>query len=264
VAIVGVLAICAAGCGSESPAGTGSEDGGTDGEPDPTEEGGADGGRMDAAPDGPIFTGYCATVSPKPRFCDSFDDGVLANGWDQQTVLNGQLTLETGMFRSGPASLAVDTGMLMMMENANVSLRTTVGGAGNRVRFAVSVYFSQVTFAQGVFGFATVDVSATHYFNLWLRDLNATPAAVLEELDGATVTRNVLTSLPAAQIWSRLEVDLDLAGGTGTLKWDGATAWSGAIAAKPALDPTIRIGAVYVNGPAPAFSALYDDLVLDF
>lgn len=221
-------------------------------------------GGLDAAPDAPKPTGYCATVSPAPRFCDSFDDGDAANGWQVSTVSNGQLSLETGMFRSGPASLAVDTPLITSSSNANVSLRTTVNGSGNRVRFAVSAYFSGVTFAQGAFGVATVDVSSSHYFTLWLRDVDASPTAVLEELDGSTRTRNVLTSLPAAQTWTRLEIDLDLGAGTGKMTWDGATAWSGAIAAKPALDPTIRIGAVYVNGPAPAFSALYDDLVLDF
>lgn len=270
MAVAAVLsAACGMACGSTTEA---VETPPADAAPDPPDATEVDAGTKeedastDVRMDAPVFTGWCASLSPTPRFCDSFDDGVLANGWDQLTVIPGSsASLETLEFRSSPASFLVDVPTLPAQTIGNVHLRTTIAGTGTRARFGVSGYFSQTTFASGAVAIATIDVTDTHWFTLWLRDMTGASGASLEETVGATITRHPLTTEPPAGGWTRIDVDLDLAAGTATVRFDGTVALDAAsITQGAATNPTIRVGAVYAYGPLVPFSALFDDLVLDF
>ena len=64
----------------------------------------ADGSDSDAS-----ASTFCASLAPKPTFCADFD-GVddVASGWTRlETVREGSITLDSLVFRSGPASARV-------------------------------------------------------------------------------------------------------------------------------------------------------------
>ena len=221
----------------------------------------------DAAPDAPVTKGFCASLAAKPRFCDDFDDADLKNNWDVATIVNGDGDLDPTDATSPPASFAVETAPLGNGQAANVHLRATATGAPTgHVKLTFSVRLATTTFTQGVVAIATLDVSQTHFFTLYLRDGDPTaPAATLEETTASGTTRHLLTKVPPANTWTRATIDLDLGASKASVFWGADEALDAvAITPGPALDPTIRIGAVYVFGPADAVSARFDDVVLDF
>ncbi|MCW5833734.1 MAG: hypothetical protein KIS78_15125 [Labilithrix sp.] len=279
---VGVLALLAAGvagavvqglwaCGgaSDGPPGAGEADAAELEEAStPIEEAGPatpDAG-ADAKPSDPPKT-FCATRTPAPRFCDDFDDGDLRDDWSVLTVLNGEADLDPTTSTSAPASFVVGTAPIGGTQSAHVHLRTTAGGAPTgHVVFSFDVLLEAVTFTQGVVAIATLDVAANHSFTLYLRDGDAdAPAATLEENSPGSATRHVLSALPAAGAWTRATIDVDLPAATATVLWGTETALDAApILAGAAKDPTIRVGAVYVYGPAASFGAHFDNVTLDF
>ncbi|MBX3219930.1 MAG: hypothetical protein KF795_05375 [Labilithrix sp.] len=221
---------------------------------------------IDARPDARPRS-YCAKLTPAPRFCDDFDDGDVADDWAVLTVLNGAADLDTSTSTSAPASFAVATLPVSGTQSAHVHLRTTANGApAGHVVLSFDLMLETATFTQGVVAIATLDVSANHFFTLYLRDGDPdAPAATLEETSAGGTTRHVLSTLPAPGAWTRATLDLDLAASTATVRWGAETALDAApIVAGAAKDPTIRIGAVYVYGPAAPFRARFDDVTLDF
>jgi hypothetical protein len=121
------------------------------------------------------------------------------------------------------------------------------------------------TFTKGALAIATLDVSQNHFFTLFLRDRDANaPTATLEEVGPNTTTRHVLSKLPASNVWTRVTIDIDLAGSKATVLFGADKVLDGAaIMTAPSKDPTIRLGAVYIYGPADAFEARFDDVLLE-
>ena len=222
---------------------------------------------LDARPDS-AAKGFCATRSPGPRFCDDFDDGDLGDDWAVQTVVNGEPILDTSSATSVPASFAIETAPLSTNESAHVHLRATTDGAPTgHVVLAFEMMIATASFTKGTIAVATLDVSPNHFFTLYLRDGDPdAPGPTLEETDGAAATtRHVLSKLPPAGVWTRATIDIDIAGATASVLWDDDKVLDEApITAAPASDPTIRVGAVYVFGPADPFEARFDDVTLDF
>ena len=232
-------------------------------QPEPEPEAGV---RDVAAPDA-AGKGFCATRSPKPKFCDDFDDGDLDDDWTIQTVLNGAPILDTSSATSIPASFAVETLPIGSNQSAHVHLRAAVDGAPTgHVILAFDLMLATTSYTKGTIAIATLDVSQDHFFTLYLRDGDPdAPAAALEETNGATRTRHVLSKLPPALTWTRATIDIDIGGATATVLWGNEKVLDNApIAAGLADEPTIRVGAVYVYGPADPFEARFDDVTLDF
>ena len=266
------LASLAAACGGSAEAAPdgGAAFAGTADGPAPSEDaappprGGGDAG----APPDAAAKGFCATRTPAPRFCDDFDDGDLDDDWTVGTVLNGEPILDTSSATSVPASFAVETLPLGGTESAHVHLRATAGGAPTgHVILAFEMMLATATFTQGTIAIATLDVSQNHFFTLYLRDGDPdAPAATLEETDeAATTTRHVLSKLPPANTWTHVTIDIDVGAAKANVLWGNEKVLDDApIIAAPASDPTIRVGAVYVYGPADPFEARFDDVTLDF
>jgi hypothetical protein len=215
--------------------------------------------------------GFCENLSLRERgrakLCDSFDDGNLENGWEVRTANRGEATLDPELKKSGAASYFVKTEPLAAAESANVHLRATAKGAPTgHVILSFALFLTQATFTTGAIGIATLDVAQNHFFTLYLRDDDAnTPAATLDEASGGTRTRHLLTKLPPINVWTRVIIDIDLEGSLASVTYDGEeTLAPTAIATLPALDPTIRLGAVYAFGPMGSFEAHFDDVALDF
>ena len=213
-------------------------------------------------------TGYCAALSPQPRFCDDFDDLDLTNDWDKPPtqVPPSVMGLDDSAFTSAPASFIAATSAVAKDAIGNVSLRKTVLGNVTHAKLSFSARFSNTNLTKGLVGIATLDVSTSHLFTLYLRDgdLNA-PAAVLEEQANGVTTRHLLSALPPAGAWTRIVLDLDFVSGKANLSYDAVKGLDNvSITALAGTEATIRLGAVYVYGPTDPFQANFDDVVLDF
>gem|GEM_PF-1926549 len=243
---------------------------GQDAAPDAATDGGTD--AADARPDAPSEAGatFCETLTPAPRFCDDFDDGDVDDDWAVRNVLGGStLELDPASYASSPTSMHVTTKALDAAQSGPAHLRTTVTGAVSRVKLAFGVRIeTNPAVTKGALALATLDVSASHFFTLYLRDApqdGSEPAAILEEIDGATVRRHALTKLPAMGVWTRVTIDVDLGAGVASVLLGTEKALDAAVvSAIPGTEATIRVGAVYLFGPADAFEAGFDDVVVDF
>jgi hypothetical protein len=267
-----MIAVCAH-CGSEAtPAAgdAGPADAGVETTPPP--DGPADAAPTDApadaASDAPLEagTGFCAGLSPKPRFCDDFDDGVLANGWDQLTVIAGSSAeIDTAVLRSAPGAFAALTRAAASNDAAHVHIRKSLAGTPTVARMEMSLHMSDTAPTTGAVAIATLDVATNHLFTLYLRDDDpTTPAPALVEIAGATRSRIVLPSVPTPSTWTRVAIEVDLAAAKARVRYDGALVVEGDISATPAaLDPTFRVG-VYAFGPLPSLVTRFDDVVFDF
>ncbi|MBX3191014.1 MAG: hypothetical protein KF819_28720 [Labilithrix sp.] len=268
------LALGGYACGGTTPtaddADAGDDAAAPDAEPDDSGEP-SDAGRdapVDAPKDSPgPPNGYCAKLSPKPKFCDDFDDGNLIDDWDIPTMVMGKssMELDDATFTSPPYAFTVAARELTTNGDiANVHLRRTVLGAVGHVTLSFSALYPSLTLTKGAIAIATLDVSSSRFFTLYLRDPD-TGGPTLEEINGGMMTKHVLTMLPPAAAWTRITIDLDLAGGAASVSYDAAKALDAEpITAAAGTEATIRVGAVYVYGPTDAFGATYDDVVLDF
>lgn len=226
--------------------------------------GAADAGdaRNDAVgPRGP----YCATLVPKPRFCDDFDHGNLTSEWTSSAATNGSVfELDESSSTSPPASFHFIARPEMAATANNVLLRKTMFGAVTHGKLAFSAFLPTVTFAKGAIAIAQFYVNLDDVFTLYLRSPNdAAPAAELEEYVGATRTVHPLTKLPPTGVWTRIAIDLDLANGKAAVMFDATNALDATIAKGAGSEATVRVGAI-VDGPADGFEARIDDVIIDF
>lgn len=256
------LSATAAACGSRgTPDLPAPEDAAVEGGSPP----GTDAGGIDAAPDAPS-RGFCVSLSPAPKFCDDFDDGLLSNGWDQLTIVPGSDgAIDGTSVRSKPGAFLVETRAAGDNDVAHVHLRKSVVGRPARAMLTFSVRMADTAPAIGAVAIATLDMATNHLFTLYLRDDDAVrPGPALVEIAGGARSRLALPRVPAADTWTRVTLDVDLLGGRARVTYDGALVAEGAIASVPgAVDPTARVG-VYAFGPLPAQTARFDDVVLDF
>ena len=277
-ALMGALAACGSEGGVDPSADAGPP--GDDAGPDtttsdadvPDADAGAD-APVDAKPDTKIDAGpsFCSALSPKPKFCDDFDDGDAADAWDSQAVVGGSaLDIDVSSYTSAPYSLGVFTPALANMQAASAALRKTLFGTAKHSTLSFSTFLvSNPVVTKGSLAIATLDVSLDHFFALHLRDSPqdgvSLPAAVLEEIEGSTITRYPLSSLPPMGAWTRVVIDIDLntakanvtIGGTKVV--DDVT-----IGTSGGTEATVRLGAFYHFGPADPVEARFDDVVIDF
>ena len=273
------MAAGVAACSSSSPAGA--DDAGLDvaTEPDlpdtapPARDAATDTSEAADAADAtkpPVEGGapYCASLVPQPRFCDDFDDGDLTNDWTQTAFAPGSTNeLDVTSFTSGPTSYHVKTPASAAAASGNALLRLTQIAAVAHPKLSFSAFLPAVTFTKGSVAIATLDVSLSHFFTLYLRDIDgAAPAATLKEYvgGGGGTTRHVLTKLPPVNAWSRITIDLDLTNGKANVSFDAQEALvDEPITAVVGSEATVRIG-VIIDGPADAFEARFDDVVLTY
>jgi len=245
-------------------------DAGTPPQPDPdgsapATEAGTD--AADAAGDGATSGGrYCTTLVPAPRFCDDFDDGDLTNDWTQFAAPTGSVfQLDTSSSTSAPASFHLIAKATSAAAANNVLLRTTMFGAVKHGTLAFAVFLPSVTFTKGAIAIAQFYVNLDDVYTLYLRGPDAAAnIPMLEAYVGGVTTRHMLTKLPPASVWTRVAIDLDLAGGKASVSFGADKALDAApIGVLTGSEATVRIGAL-IDGPADAFEARFDDVVLDY
>jgi hypothetical protein len=211
-------------------------------------------------------TGFCVTRMPVPRFCDDFDDGDLTNDWTQTAFVPGSTaTLDGTSFTSGPASFHVTTPATNALAANNALLRLTMFAAVTHPKLSFRTFLPAATFTKGAIAIARLDVSLSHVFTLYLRDMDATaPAASLEEYVSGTTTRHLLTKVPAINAWTQVVLDVDLTNGKANVSFDAQKALDDeSVTALAGSEATLRIGAI-IDGPADAFDVRFDDVVLDY
>jgi hypothetical protein len=218
--------------------------------------------RKDVLDAGPPF---CASLVPKPKFCDDFDDQNLTDDWTSSAAAPASIfELDETTATSAPASFHFGAREAVAAAANNVLLRTTMFGAVTHGKLAFSTLLPTVTFAKGAIAIAQFYVNLDDVFTLYLRSPNgAAPAAELEEYVGGVTTAHPLTKLPPLGVWTRVAIDLDLANGKATVMFDAVKALDATIAVGAGSEATVRIGAI-VDGPADAFEGHIDDVVVDF
>jgi hypothetical protein len=263
--VIGLSAACG---GSAAPPGESEpgEDGGLaapDGGPEAPADAGAE-ARADAAPGGP----FCATLDPQPRFCDDFDDGDGENDWTIFTfspASAGTATLGEDAV-SPPYAFSIATNPVNAGSAINIHLRKTLLAPVSRVTFGFAMKIAEPALDMGSLAIATLDVTLNRFFTLLLRDADEDdPQPILQETGPGGTTRHVLSGLPPKNTWSRVTIELDLEGGEASVSFGSTKVLDGAaIQAGAGSEATIRIGTVYVNGPAAPITVAFDDVILDF
>jgi hypothetical protein len=265
-AVIGCSVGCSAGSNTVDDPGSDAEAGAP-----PLEDGAIpdpDGGAADSAKDAVApGTAFCKTLMPAPKFCDDFEDGDLDDDWTSSAFVPGSVAeLDSSEYASSPPSFHVATKPIVVpAAGGNALLRSTTITAVNRLNLSFAVRLPKVTFTKGTVAIASVDVSQNHFFALYLRDpdVNA-PTAILEEYVAGVVTRHVLAKLPPVNMWTRVVIDLDLTGGKASVTFGSEKALDAEpITVLAGSEATVRLGAI-IDGPADAFEARYDDVVIDF
>lgn len=193
-------------------------------------------------------------------FSDDFEDGELDDDWDVLNVCSGcAATIEQGVF-------VAKTKSVLAQDTAFAHVRTTVMGAPSRIRLSFDATFPSVTLAQGTVAIATVDVSTSHFFSLYLRDGDTdAPGPALQEEGLPGSKRHPLAGLPPAGTKTRVSIDIDLGAGTASVAWGGTVVLANSSVAKTtADDPTIRVGLMYVYGPQDPLEVRVDDVLLEY
>lgn len=277
--VLGVMAACGSTAGTDP-----TTDGGTPGEDSgpaeaaPQEDSAATDAGVDvvadAKPDVKLEAGgpsFCAGLSKKPKFCDDFDDGDLSNDWAFTNVLGGSAAgIDVSSFASAPYSMGVVTPALANMQSGPAHVRQTLLATAKHPSLSFSAYFvSDPAVTKGALAIAALDVSLDHFFTLYLRDSPqdgvSTPAAVLEEIEGGTITRYPLAALPPMGAWTRIVIDVDLDAAKLNVTFGAVKVIDDqTIGTSGGTEATFRIGAVYLFGPSDKFEARFDDVVVDF
>lgn len=204
---------------------------------------------------------FCATLSPKPTFCDDFDGLDVPQVWDQRLAVAGSSVARDGAeVTSGSLALLATSKTTSTGEPVTALVRKTIAGTPSTVRFAFAMRPEAVQPTLGVLWYATLDLSTAHLFTFYLRDPSGGPALV-EQAAGGIEVRTPLP-LPPKDAWTRVAIDADLVAKTLTVRYDGAAVIDAVPIVAGVQDPTIRLG-VLGNGPAAAYAVRFDDVVLD-
>lgn len=215
--------------------------------PDGSPPDAADAGADAQSPEGTVFT-------------DDFEDGEIDDDWDVVNVCVGcSLAIDQG-------ALVAKTKSVVNMETAFAHARTTIMGKPKHVRLSFDATLPSVTLTKGTLAIATIDVSQSHFFSLYLRDTDMdAPAASLDEQGGPSPKRHLLTGLPPANAKTRVVIDVDLDAGTANVAFGSTVVLANdPIGKTVADDPTIRVGLMYVYGPQDPFESRFDDVKLEY
>lgn len=209
---------------------------------------------------------WCDTQSPRPAFCEDFDRGALGTSWDAVVQTPGSaIALDQASFVSAPQSLFAQSKAASSGQLGSVLLRKTVSVTATRVRLAFDFKGDPAPASGGPVGIATLDVTQTHLFTLYLHDEGldggAGAPALVEQVPGGGSSRHPFT-LPPIGGFTRVELDVDLAAQKATVRFGGTAVLDQvSVAGGTATEATIRVG-VLATGPQSAYAARFDNLTV--
>jgi hypothetical protein len=243
---------------------------------------GADAGEVDAADAAPSGSGYCASLSPQPRFCADFDDGPLERGWqnegrtpDPGLFGGGTIEADTTVFRSAPRSVAFATpARVAASQTAAAFLLTRIDVAPSALRldFDLRIATEEIPSAGG----GRVILASVHFAPagaiVLFRDALGTALGLLDDTTGSGATAATSERIPVG-VWKTVTIHV------ANMPTDGgADGWANVavdqiVAAtlplpaafqKVTSPPTVSVGAVLARGPVGAFRANVDDVRIDY
>lgn len=243
---------------------------------------GTDAPPLDAPVDARADAPYCASLSPRPLFCDDFDNNPLSAVWDQIGDGQGVAEQSTFTFTSPPRALRIATNPLdagvQPYAIVNKSFPAFAGTPAHPIAsFAVRVDAIDPvkTGLLGVIGWRT---QAGAYYNLELSAQAAgTAAARLTLAESSTSTNGLLydarafTTLVPLREWHRVTIDAtitDLAAPAGAnhvkAYLDGVLQVDKALLYAVKTAPIrFELGTSYIDSPSAPWTFFFDDASID-
>jgi hypothetical protein len=243
---------------------------------------------VDALTSGGAPASFCASLSPKPLFCQDFDRAPLAmEGWDEITGVGGSSSLSGSEFVSAPSALQVQSGALSRNATVDVAaykafaaLAATPAVFTFSLDLRVDLYDSSRSSDAVLCAFVLKDAAGT----VWSLQLAATYDGTNLSVDFAEDAvpsgggPEVYASHPASKTlplaaWTRvtMEVTLHETNGPAAATRNTARLLFGSVeVANVALHvlavdgtPEIVVGYEWITPPSPPWSSLYDDVTFD-
>ncbi len=249
-------------------------DGLSSGEPDasPTSDAAtADAPGADAADGGR----WCDSLSPKPMFCDDFDDqGPLTRWTDQFVREDASVGRDPSAFTSSPNALLALSPAAQNPSSAVVYLETADTKSKVHVAYDMRIDARDPSVGYAEINYIRFDLS-TVPFAIYLRvyDGTSSTSTLTSEAylaDGGIPAHDVpLSGSPRFDAWTRVAVDLDLASTPHTL----SITVDGQPAGSQTLEPDlyspgpvrVNLGIGYTGYPTTgAWSIRYDNATIDW
>jgi hypothetical protein len=235
----------------------------------------ADGGGTIDAGD----AGFCASLSPKPLFCDDFDHEQLPGQWSEQHAMNGSEQLDPMSFVSPPDSLLVQYAALAANQPLNAVLRkqlTQLPFTGLPSKLTFEVFLEPVRAdmtANAISVVASVDyfdVAGDRYAMQFSQQVNAGQVVLRfeEQAQPANMgTMQVNHPLPDALPFGQFtDVRLVVMGGRAQVTYGGTVETDVALIAPTPVTPTrvqLSLGATFESTPSAGWAMRYDNVTLD-
>lgn len=212
---------------------------------------------------------YCEQLSPKPKFCDDFDDVALGAWTATETNAGGTVTRDSTNARSAPNALVTMTPGAAIQQ-ARVRYRITapkVVHVAYDIRVDVRGTYVELGYVRFVTG-----ASMRSQVYLRARGLPS-PAAVTTEAplsDGGLAVHDVsLAGMPTFADWTRVAIDIDVAATPPSL----TVSINGTIAGSQVLEasryyPTdfvdVEVGTGYTDKASTEWRVRYDNATIDW
>lgn len=226
-----------------------------------------------ASPDGGDAGRWCDSVSPKPMFCDDFDDQGPLSRWDgQYTRAGGFVGRDDASARSAPSSLLVVTPPATGPGSAIVYRATTT--PKSKVRVAYDVKIDARDSKSGYAESDYIRFDGPLRFSVYLR-LNLDPKVtnvITSEAypDGGVQAHDVSLGVGSRfDAWTRVVVTVDLASNPRTL----TATLDGVPVASQVLEPSlygpgpvaVQPGLGYTGAPTESdWRIRYDNVTIDW
>jgi hypothetical protein len=225
-------------------------------------------GATDAPADSPTL-GFCASLPAAPKLCTDFDTGSFSTSFASVTVSSAAtLGADSHAFTSPPSSLLA-TLPLAAQSNDVAFVAQTFTGTASSVVYAFDLRVDAWPTGGKVAVVATVVIDDGLATEHSLRFFVTDTSAGVEEVFVSGTTQyldHALTSHPLLGTWTRVELDIDLAGRTCSASLGGAPALANAPLAStwgPGT-PEVHLGISFVSAQSAAWAARFDNVVFDW
>jgi hypothetical protein len=251
------------------------------------DSGAGDGGHpKDGSIDGPPGTGdgsaptWCSALTPRPLFCEDFDEGAIAPGWSSVHMTGGSILLDTTEFQSAPGALIADSAVIASMKpSVDLAAYRSFAITG-RATFAgtldLDFRVDRADAPGGVavlaqFGLADGGGGASYFLQLVAISNGTKPLSIgVSEVafpGNGPINHPATQTIPLAT-WTHVTLSLTapFGGGAGT----AVLGLDGMLAERIAVDvplqnraQTIAVGLTYASAPSTGWTAVFDNVTFD-
>ena len=262
-----------AGSDAASDAGEGAaESGGLEASMDAAAEGSPDAAREASADAGSEASAdashrWCAAVTPKPLFCDDFDEGGgLSAVWTKQSPMAGYVAIDAVHAESSPASLHVN-----IDPGGNTGAQvgyaaTTFAATPSRIEVAFALWPDSLVPDDGANFVATLQVGQ-NTLTLYINPAKTAWQEHVEQVDGgfSFPPDHAIGGGLSVTSWTDVDAVIDFSQRPARL----TVTYGGAQVLATSLDPawiaapwSLTLGPIFLNNTLDARSFHYDDVVV--